>query len=164
MKLLIGNSLWILLSHKFPKLENSLQHTYSNLSYKINILQWFSSNLIKDYTTYDVFSNTNRDYRLDVELTHEKKFSRFNLKNNRIFNHYRVIFDFNIRLIFMMLNVILPENFLNVYSEHSPAGRILYLTFLLLLSILSCLVNHTNNKIAFVLSVFASCNKLKKKI
>ena len=69
------------------------------------------------------------DY-IDVELTHEMKFSRFNLKNNRIFNHYRVIFDFNMRLIFMMLNVILPENFLNVYSEHSPAGRILYLTFL----------------------------------
>ena len=76
--------------------------------------------------------DTNIDCWLDVELTDEKKCSRFNFKNNRIFNHCRVIFDFNMRLIFMMLNVILPENFLNVYSEHSPAGRILYLTFLLI--------------------------------
>ena len=40
--------------------------------------------------------DSNRDC-IDVELTDEKKFSRFNLKNNRIFNHYRVIFDFNMR-------------------------------------------------------------------
>ena len=157
MKLLIGNSLWILLSHKFPKLENSLQHILISAINKHFTMLFIQLN--QGYTTHNVFSNTNIYCRLDVELTHEKKFSRFNLKNNRIFNHYRVIFDFNMRSIFMMLNVILPENFLNVYSEHSPAGRILYLTFLLLLSILSCLVNHTNNKIAFVLPVFASCNK-----